>query len=437
MFWHDRETVNKLHHIGILDRLRPVLFDWGLVEAWRIRFVCENKSVIIGINANREVTFLRVDVRQKEMPRGSGPIQSHDQLLQELTVSTTGIWNQAKVTGTGNKEEDLKNIDTYWYLVESSELRMKITAEIRNGYMISLGTEQEILTDRMHQAVKKEYMESTLNLSGVLGSFVAVIAALLVLVFTEGEADLQVSLAMGAVMVIASAMTAKEDIELSIVNAYDARITVNMVYWLGILSTLLASLASGFVVFIGSLAGNFLSSQKELHLFEQTGAQIFSGISIGVASLGLFAVFFSVLERMGKLRMAPELSDRTVYLSGFTLKQGLSVSLQSSIAEETVYRLLAIPAIWWLSGNIYVGIGLSSMLWAFLHQGTGYHPRWIRWFQLFLFGWVLGLLYVYQGFLAVIVAHFIHNFLLVSMPLVQYKRQMGRVAVEANNQMNS
>ncbi|UHA71980.1 CPBP family intramembrane glutamic endopeptidase [Paenibacillus sp. 481] len=434
MFWHDRDTVNKLHHMDLLNKNRQILYEWGLVEAWRIRFVSAHKSIIIGINANQEVTFLQVDVKRQDIPKINGEVQSPEHLLHSLNASTHGVWGNAFVTGNGKKEEDLNNTDLYWYTVESEEIRMKIAVEVQNGYLVSMGSAQEILTDKMNVAVKKEYLESTLNLSGVLGSFVAVIAALIILITQGGEVSLAYSLVMGCIMAAISSLTAKEDIELSIVNAYDSRISIKSVYLLGILSTALASLAAGFVVFIASLAGNFISTKKSLYLFEQLEWQSAVGVCVGIVTLGVFGLFFYILEKKNWLKISPELSDRTVYLSGFNLKQGLSVALQSSLAEETVYRLLAIPVIWWLSGNVYVAIGISSMLWAFLHQGTGYQPRWIRWFQLFVFGWILGFVYVYYGFVSVLVAHFVHNFILVSVPLFQYRYDKQRLHKQAKPQ---
>lgn len=57
VYWYDHDTVNKLHHLGILKKNRKVLYDVGLVESWRVRFVHQNQSFVVGVNANREITF--------------------------------------------------------------------------------------------------------------------------------------------------------------------------------------------------------------------------------------------------------------------------------------------------------------------------------------------------------------------------------------------
>lgn len=92
------------------------------------------------------------------MPKKVSKI-SPEQLKLELAASNEGLWSQAEVSGAGEKEEALENITTYWYIAESDNVRMKMTVELHNGCILSIGSEQEILTEKMGVAVKK----STLN----------------------------------------------------------------------------------------------------------------------------------------------------------------------------------------------------------------------------------------------------------------------------------
>ena len=52
VYWYDHETVNKLHHLGLLKKSTYTLHEMGLVESWRVRFVHQNQSFVIGVNAN-------------------------------------------------------------------------------------------------------------------------------------------------------------------------------------------------------------------------------------------------------------------------------------------------------------------------------------------------------------------------------------------------
>ncbi|MED0702380.1 type II CAAX endopeptidase family protein [Aeribacillus composti] len=434
MYWYDRNTVNMLHHLGLLNKVRHILYHWGLVESWRIRFVRENRSVIIGINSNGEITFYTANLSKKEMAKHKGAFSSPEQLKKELAVSDNGLWATSQFTGAGRKEEDLENIETYWYIAESQPVRMKITVEIHNGQIFYIGSEQEILTEDIETAVKKEQMESTLNMTGVLASCLAVIAAIIILINLRQNAGITASILLGAVLFFCNIITIKEDIQLSIVNTYDSRLSIKTVYALGILSAILAGLATGFVVYICSLAGHSLSNVLQIAFFDNAVWQFFVGLNVGIGCLGFFSAIFSWLEEKNWLRISPELSNRTIYLSGFTFKQGLSIGLQSSIAEETVYRLLIIPTIWWLSGNWALAIIISSILWAIMHQGTGFHPRWIRWIQLVVFGIILGFFFIQFGFLSSLTIHFIYNFILVMKPLWDYTFQKKLKASETFKQ---
>ncbi|MFJ5965794.1 CPBP family intramembrane glutamic endopeptidase [Bacillus sp. NPDC093026] len=422
VYWYDHETVNKLHHLGLLKKNRSILHDLGLVESWRVRFVHQHQSFVVGVNARREVTFFYADVSQKSLSKKAEQL-SPEILKQQLTRSSKGLWTKAKTTGSGSKEEDFRKIQTYWYLAEEEDVRLKLTVEMQAGVITYIGTDAEILTDQMNKVIRDEQVESTFGISGMLGSAAAMVMAILVLVLMEVQTQIMLSLILGLCIVFVQSLTIKEDIQLTIVNAYDARMSVSTVRLLGVISTLLAGLLTGFVVFVCSLAGEALANELNWKGLDQFGGQFFIGLGAGLISLGITSLIFYLLESRNHLRISPELSNRSMFLSGFTLRQGLNMSLQSSIGEEVIYRLLIISLLFWLSENIVLSILLSSLLWAIMHQVTGYDPRWIRWMHLFVFGCFLGFLFVKYGFICVLVAHFIHNLVLVCMPLWQFKLQ--------------
>lgn len=419
MFWHDRDMINRLHHLGLLTKCRNILMDWGLLESWRIRYVSGNKSIIIGLNYKGELTFLDVDLRQSDYEnlRKTTLIQNK---IPNLLGKKGGLWEGVTQIGEGKLDADDSEVFTNWYLIEEEHIRMKLAVKSRNGNIISVASEQEIESMNTSNVVRQEMIESILNLSGVIGSFVAVICGLVVLIFTKGEVNWPFSLVIGLLLFISGLLTTKEDINLSLVNAFDSRLKKNQVILLGILAAILGSLASASVMFISSLAGYYVATLKNIPIISDWVNQILWGLGTGITCLGIFTLFFFLLERTRLLRISPELSDRTIYLSGFNLKQGLSISIQSSVAEETIYRLLGIAVIWWLTGSAMIGVVITSLLWAFMHQGSGYQPRWIRWFQLVIFGMILGYMFIHIGFISVIIAHFIHNWILTTYPVLSY-----------------
>lgn len=426
MYWNDRETVNRLHHLNMLNRLRPVMYNWGLIESWRIRFVGDTRSLAIGINASGEVTFLHLDSGALKASTFSGTDKRRNaaEIRQLLTSSPGGeIWKHAKITGEGIREEDFSNLVTHWFTVESSEIRMKLSVQIQDNCFVRIISEPEILTPSIHHVVRKEFRDSALNLSSFVGSFLSVIAGVLLLIYTDGLHETTLSLVIAVIMLIAVLLTARDDISMSIVNSFDSRLTVRSVYLIGIVSSGVAAVAYGCIAFITSLAGLSIAQTQNLHLFEQPVLQSIVGLMFGIFTLGLFACLFRFLENINFVHISPELSDRSIFLSGFKLKQCLSISIQSSFLEELIFRLLGVPTLLWLTDSNFTAILVTSILWAFLHQGSGFNPGWVRWVQLTIFGLILGGLYLRFGFLTVVVAHFTHNFVLLFLPLLYYKLQ--------------
>jgi len=435
MYWNDRETVNRLHHLNMLNRLRNILYSWGLVESWRIRFVSSGKSAVVGINAKGEITFLHVDAGALKRSTITDSIErkSAEEIKKMLDLEYGGLWSTAKITGEGKREEDFSDIITYWYTVESDEIRMKLSVQTQDNRVVRILSESEILTSTMSQVIQQEFRDSALNLSGFVGSFLSTIAGVLLLIYVEGQHDTMLSLFIALVIVVAVLLTAVDDISMSIVNAFDSRLSVKSVYLIGIVSSIMASIAYGSMAFITSLAGMKLALKQSLVLFSNSFSQISVGISLAMATLGLFAIIFKVLESRDIVRISPELSDRSIFLSGFRLKQCLSISLQSSIIEETIFRLLGISTLLWFFNNELIAVVITSILWAFLHQGSGYNPAWIRWFQLVVFGLILGYAFLLFGFLAVVIAHFVHNFILLYMPIFNYRLQLNHESRHIND----
>ncbi|MFB5932303.1 CPBP family intramembrane glutamic endopeptidase [Peribacillus frigoritolerans] len=430
MYWYDRETVNRLHNLNMLNRLRTTLYKWGIIESWRIRFVSQNKSISIGINADKEIVFMHVDVRSQEMGTNEINIQSPLDVIKALTVNNSGIWSKVKSTGEGERKEDFSNIRTYWYILEEEELRMKISIQVQENVIIGILSDTEILTSNMGEIVKKEFGESALNLSGFIGSFIATIIGILLLIFTDNEVYLKTPIIITLFTIVGVLLTCKEDISMGIINSFDSRLSVKSVYLIGIISAIMGSIAYGCVTFITSLTGINLATVLELPLFENVGMQVLTGVLISFISLGLFSSIFHYMDKNNLIRISPELSDRSSYLSGFKLKQSLSISLQSSVTEEVIFRLLGISTLLWLFNNNLLAVTITSVLWSLLHQGSGYNPRFIRWIQLVLFGFILGFTYLYYGFLAALITHFVHNFIVLSIPLIYYKIQMKAGKVE-------
>lgn len=422
-YWYDQKIVSRMHKLNLLDKWRELLFSWGLVEAWRIRYVYENNSIAININAKGEITFLNSTIRNSNIYKQiEDKISTSTDVISKLNRPKGNLWNKINEVGTGEITEELSSIKHFWYKITHDNLRMKMTVIVEDDNRITqISNDTEIKTNDIQSIVRKEYRESALNLGSFIVSLCAVIISIFVLINTEHLTSLSASLIVSIIIIFAILLTAKEDIESSVINAYDSRLTLKSIYTVSSLSAFMGVTAYGFLIFILSFTGFNLALINNDQLFNNITDQIMIGIGSGFIFLSLSTIVFYVMQKKGYLRISPELSSRSIFLSGYNYRQSISMSIQSSLLEETMYRLLGISLVIWMFNNSVLAILLTSILWAFLHQGNGFSPPIFRWAQLLIIGLALGFIFVEYGFIAALLAHFIYNFLTTSLPLLDYK----------------
>lgn len=422
-YWYDYEVVNRMHQLDLLEKWRYLLFDWGIIEAWRIRFIYENNSIVVNINAKREITFLNTNIRDHSLYRElSHMLSTPMEIISILNSPEKGaIWSSVEATGEGERIEDFSKIKNYWYVIEHNKVRMKFNVIVEDNRITQIYNDIDINTDKIQSIVRKEYQESALNLTSFIASLAATIIAIIALIYTTQVTGLFNSLLLVGIMSLAIVLTAVDDIKLSVVNAFDSRLTLKSIYIVSMLSALMGIIAYGFLTFIVSFAGFNLLRINGYQFFDNPLHQLFAGIGIGFICLSISTALFYVFQQKGLLRVSPELSSRSTYLSGFKYRQAVSISAQSSLLEELIYRLLGISLFVWLFHNEFLAVAITSVLWAFLHQGRGFSPPVFRWLQLVLIGVGFGYVFIHYGFLAAFIAHFIHNFMLISLPLFDYK----------------
>lgn len=105
------------------------------------------------------------------------------------------------------------------------------------------------------------------------------------------------------------------------------------------------------------------------------------------------------------------------------MRQVVSLTLQSAIAEETVYRLLGLGLVMWSVDAPWLAVIVTAVVWALVHADSGLWPRWPRWVELAIAGVALGVVVLEVGFLAALVAHAAFNATLLSMPLLSTRRR--------------
>ena len=125
-----------------------------------------------------------------------------------------------------------------------------------------------------------------------------------------------------------------------------------------------------------------------------------------------------------------ELAPAALRRLGYSWREVIGASLQSSLGEEVLYRLVIVSLAWQLLGHPGAGIVVAAVLWSATHDVGDVRPRRIRSLDLFVLGLVLGLVIVFAGLFAAVAAHFLFNLFLLGWPLLASQGE-GEEAVAA------
>jgi membrane protease YdiL (CAAX protease family) len=170
-----------------------------------------------------------------------------------------------------------------------------------------------------------------------------------------------------------------------------------------------------------------LAREEGIGLWTEPLTQVAWGLALAGMWAGLRTLGQAEGRRRGWLRVAPELEDEALRAGGHGLRQGVSLTLQSAIAEETLFRLLALSLLSWVTGVPWLAVAVTAALWSLVHADSGLWPRWPRKVELGVAGLALGAVVLEVGFLAALVAHAVFNATLLSTPLLAaLRRRTGR-----------
>lgn len=205
------------------------------------------------------------------------------------------------------------------------------------------------------------------------------------------------------------------------------------VYWI------FAAFASAFGIillslmfFVPSVAGNTLAVEK----YQDRIAPLMSaprtpetktlyrlalvrGYLLGIFFLGFtFALYwigeeyFGVWYPYGEAMLPGGLSS---FVPAFTLM--LSLGLTAAITEEITFRLFGILWISKLTRSTALGVLIATLVWAFAHTDGSVLPVWFRGVEVLVGGLLFAYFFIRYNILTTIVAHYVHNIIIVGMLL--------------------
>ena len=125
----------------------------------------------------------------------------------------------------------------------------------------------------------------------------------------------------------------------------------------------------------------------------------------------LGGTFFSIWSPI-----TPEVSGYMASYLPFTIP--LAVGMTAAISEEFTFRLFAIPLLKRYVRFTWLAVVIPAVVWAFLHSTYPVYPLYARGIELTIVGIALGYVFLKEGLLTALVAHFSFNAILLSLPLL-------------------
>ncbi len=193
--------------------------------------------------------------------------------------------------------------------------------------------------------------------------------------------------------------------------------------------TMAAAGVNGAFVTAGLAVGDGLLAAAGAPASPSVVVQLAVGTVVACAWLGLTSTAFSILAARGRLTATAELAPAALRRLGYSWREVIGASLQSSIGEEVLYRLVVVSLAWHTLGQPWPGVVAAAALWSATHDVGDVRPRRVRSFELFVLGCVPGLVLVFAGLVAAVTAHLAFNVVLLGWPLLLSRREAAEAAL--------
>ena len=162
---------------------------------------------------------------------------------------------------------------------------------------------------------------------------------------------------------------------------------------------------------------NDLDPQK-IYTRRYLASAITKGFLMAIAMIGYISMFYAMGAKFFSIwsPLTPEISGYMASWLPFTIP--LAVGITAAISEEFTFRLFAIPLLKRYVRWTWLAVVIPAVVWAFLHSTYPVYPLYVRGIELTIVGIALGYVFLKEGLLTVLVAHFSFNAILLSLPLV-------------------
>ncbi|MFH1046272.1 MAG: CPBP family intramembrane glutamic endopeptidase [Candidatus Omnitrophota bacterium] len=143
------------------------------------------------------------------------------------------------------------------------------------------------------------------------------------------------------------------------------------------------------------------------------------GYSAGFIFLAYITLFYLCGTRYFHIWLPPESEYSNMFGMFVPFLFPLTIAITAALQEECMYRFFGVSFLKKWLNKTWWALFIPALLWGFSHSFYHVFPTYVRGIELTIFGIFLGLIFLRYGLETVIIAHFVINATLASVPLLR------------------
>lgn len=183
-----------------------------------------------------------------------------------------------------------------------------------------------------------------------------------------------------------------------------------------------------YAVFLGSVGETLTREQfPEANSFDSTATPnqrviveaTLKGVCAGFGFLGYISLFYYIGFNYLGVWAPLSISAGASVSSFLPALSAMAVAFGAAFSEELSFRFFGVSFFKKYAKNIFLAVLIPAVIWAFLHSTYLIFPMYVRGIELTIAGIAFGYLFVKEGIIAAIVAHYIVDVVLFTTPLIR------------------
>ena len=421
----DPALLQQAHQLDVVDAVVPLLLRWGLLYGWRVRFCGRQDTIVVGVGGTGAVNFLRVTGRRRNTVTALGRPTPPARLPAPVRPDgAASLASEGDVPGGGPRAATevatraTASPASAVFVDEEAGRSVAVTVEAWDGRVVEVTTRASLNGDGLGAVLQADQRVRGLQRAAMAGMALTLLAGGLALLMARQAPPLGWALALGLVAFTSVMVGEPQMFARMVVYEFDGREPLAGCRRRHVRQTAVAALVNGAFVAAGVAVGETLLSMAGAPPPPPMPAPLVVGAVVACSWLGLTAAAYVHLGARGLLAATAELAPAALRRLGYSWKEVIGASLQSSLGEEVLYRLVPVALAWHLLDQPLLGVVAGAALWSATHDVGDVRPRRARSLELFVLGCALGVVLVVAGLAAAIVAHLLFNLLLLGWPLL-------------------